>query len=636
MRSIALIQLKHLSFLAVFVVALAGWLAAAHSSARVVADAPWHPVAAAYRTMMFMGDLKPVPWGKISQAYTRANPAAYGAKSARETLAETSPDLEGRATAALGHAIEMEDRQALYVAATRTLSSALRQHLDAAAASLDEPSATARHVASARDLYRALEDFIRQADPHGHRTIRRAWLAMTSATGPTGETITPANGTRFTEAGETITAYLKANFEPETFTPRTRLTPLPETVVADNKHVVIKPWLPPGSNLNDQDPLPLLVLNFRQQGIEKSDLPMIAYGDMLFDSPQIFGDPAKSLGIACSTCHNRSDVNRSLFIPGISHQAGAIDVDGEFFNSRFNDMRDDGLDIPSLRGLRFTGPYGRNGRFASLRDFTRNVIVNEFAGPEPTPFMLDALVGYMLEFDFLPNSKITGDGRLTDEASDAARRGEELFRKSFAEMQGKSCATCHVPSANFLDRQAHDIGSQTGSYANSQTAAFDTPTLLGARFNAPYFHDGSLPTLASVVEWYNLRFGLGLADGERADLTAYLEAVGDADQPYEVYEGHHTPFRLAFENLTAFASTLDMLIPDRDAFHAKLMIDTVTSNLSLDAAAMANLDAKPKVYELAQILIKVGDAIDTGDWEQARTQWQSFKTLRKQYDAVMY
>ena len=43
-------------------------------------------------------------------------------------------------------------------------------------------------------------------------------------------------------------------------------------------------------------------------------------------------------------------------------------------------------------------------------DFTRNVIVNEFGGAEPTPFMLDALVGYMLEFDFLPNSMLTADG----------------------------------------------------------------------------------------------------------------------------------------------------------------------------------------------------------------------------------
>ena len=146
----------------------------------------------------------------------------------------------------------------------------------------------------------------------------------------------------------------------------------------------MQPWLPPGSNIGEQQPLPRLFLNFEEQGIDEADLPMIAYGDMLFDSPAIFGEPARSLGIACSTCHNRSDINRDFVIPGVSHQAGSVDVDGGFFNPLFNDHRDDSLDIPSLRGLRFTGPYGRDGRFASLRDFTRNVIVNEFAGAEPT------------------------------------------------------------------------------------------------------------------------------------------------------------------------------------------------------------------------------------------------------------
>lgn len=171
-----------------------------------------------------------------------------------------------------------------------------------------------------------------------------------------------------------------------------------------------------------------------------------------------------------------------------------------FFNPMFNDRRDDPIDIPSLRGLRFTGPYGRDGRFANLRDFTRNVIVNEFADAEPTPFMLDAIVAYMIEFDFLPNAMLTGDGRLTEAAPDAARRGEATFNRPFDGLGGASCASCHVPGANFLDRQAHDIGSVTPAYQGSRAGALDTPTLLGTVYTAPYFHDGSLPTLAAVAD----------------------------------------------------------------------------------------------------------------------------------------
>ena len=247
---------------------------------------------------------------------------------------------------------------------------------------------------------------------------------------------------------------------------------------------------------------------------------------MLFDSARIFGSPARDLGIACSTCHNRSDVNQRLFIPGASHQPGAIDVDGSFFNPIFNDRRDDPLDIPSLRGLRFTGPYGRDGRFASLRDFTINVIVNEFGGAEPTPFMLDALLAYMLEFDFLPNSMLTAEGTLTDEALDAARRGEEIFNRPLAGLGDRSCASCHVPDGNFLDRQAHDIGSAGPAYEGARAGAFDTPTLLGTAYTAPYFHDCAAKTLDEAVKqmaW--LQLGRSLSDADTASIVTFLNAL---------------------------------------------------------------------------------------------------------------
>ena len=50
-----------------------------------------------------------------------------------------------------------------------------------------------------------------------------------------------------------------------------------------------------------------------------------------------------------------------------------------------------------------------------------------------------------------------------------------------------------------------------------------------------------------MVDWFDTSYRLGLSVAERADLTAYVETVGDADQPFEVFEGKHTPFRLAFE-----------------------------------------------------------------------------------------
>jgi cytochrome c peroxidase len=432
-----------------------------------------------------------------------------------------------------------------------------------------------------------------------------------------------------------LSSYLKQNFEPAAFAPRKVFAPIPEQRVLADPHVKLAPWLPPGSDLNDQDPLPRLVLNFEEQGIDEQDLFLVAFGDMLFDSAEIFGDPARSLGLACSTCHNRSDINQRFFIGGISPHPGAVDVDGSFFNARFNDHRSDALDIPSLRGLRFTGPYGRDGRFASLRDFTRNVIVNEFAGQEPSPLVLDALVAYMLEFDFLPAPNLERDGRLNATAPEAAKRGETLFATPYPAMNGQSCASCHIPGSHFTDNEVHDIGSAGEGAASGFSGAFDTPTLLGTLYTAPYLHDGRLDTLADVVAWKNDALGLGLDDAEKADLTAYLEAVGEGTEPYQIFDEETTPFRLMIEELTVFLSTLNTLIPDQDRKHADLLLRTVAGDMELDASAMTNRDAREKTMALAERLWSIRDLILHDSWNEAATAWQDYQATAATFDSEL-
>lgn len=604
--------------------------------ADVVLETPWHPIAAAYRTAMFRVDLAPTDWAALASIYVRPLPATTSPRSAAAHLEQMGliEDL-----AVLRLSIAAEDRAAFFAATTRATARALRQQLALARDALETPATARARALDAQALYRAFGDMIAQTDPDNAARIGRSWLVLTTSAGSggvAGAGRVAVDRARFLEAAEAIESYIGVNYDPPAFAPRARSHPLPDTVVRARGDLAVVPWLPPGSDLRPQDPLPRLVLNFEERGIEESDLPLVAYGDMLFDSPEILGPIARQFGIACSTCHNRSDINQRFFMPGISHQPGAADVSGGYFNPAFNNRRADSLDIPSLRGLRFTGPYGRDGRFASLRDFTRNVIVNEFGGAEPTPFIIDALEAYMLEFDFLPNSKVDRRGRLTSTASPAARRGEALFNRPFPNMDGQSCATCHIPTANFLDRRSHDIGSARSSYPGARDGAFDTPTLLGARFTAPYFHDGSLPTLSSVVDWFNMRFTIGLSRQQRADLTAYLEAIGDADEPYQTFEGRETPFRLAFEELTTFASTLDLLLPRRDAFHADLMLRTVATDLRADAAGMTNRRAIGKVHELADLLSGIRDAIQAGNWTRAEAGWVEFRRSQEEYDADMY
>lgn len=565
-----------------------------------------------------------MPWDDIETAWREPYRGSEFSIGALAWLDRES-DIDA---AQLLNAITHEDRQAVFAEATRLIALRIEEELNRAVAA-EDPAHAQQAVRTARELYRAFADGIATAEPDVARQIGLAWLELNSSTGSAGVLgagVTSADRDTMAAARRVISGYIAENYLIADFAPRQTLSALPETAILSGRAIEVPPSLPPGSDIFDQDPLPRLVLNFEEQGIDETDLPLVAYGDMLFDSAQIFGSPARDLGLACSTCHNRSDVNQRLFIPGASHQPGAIDVDGAFFNPIFNDRRSDPLDIPSLRGLRFTGPYGRDGRFASLRDFTRNVVVNEFGGAEPTPFMMDALVAYMLEFDFLPNSMLTPDGQLTESAPEAAQRGEAIFNTPFAGLGDRSCASCHMPDANFLDRQAHDIGSVAPAYEGARAGALDTPTLLGTAYTAPYFHDGSLPTLAAVVDWFDETKALELTDEERADLTAYLETVGAADEPYEAFDAENTAFRLAFSELTTFASTLDTLLPRRDAEHILLLTDTVAADLAADASTMSNLAARPEVYALAGRLADVGAAVRDGDWAAAEASWSAFQT----------
>jgi cytochrome c peroxidase len=51
------------------------------------------------------------------------------------------------------------------------------------------------------------------------------------------------------------------------------------------------------------------------------------------------------------------------------------------------------------------------------------------------------------------------------------------------------------------------------------------PILRGLAARAPYFHNGSAAGLKEVIEFYDVRFALGLTDGEKVDLVAFLTVL---------------------------------------------------------------------------------------------------------------
>jgi len=321
--------------------------------------------------------------------------------------------------------------------------------------------------------------------------------------------------------------------------------------------------LPPKTELNE-DALDQPREVFRSEVAGEKSY-MVNLGNLAFSSPGILGGVARQAGVSCGTCHVNGAGNAKFFMPKMSTRPGNFDTTGPLFNPKANNFVLDPVRIPSLRGARYLAPYGNDGRMASLHDFVRNVIVNEFAGPEPSPAMVDAIVAYIHDIDFLPNPNLGPGGRLIGQVSDAERRGEALFMRPFPHDPGLSCAGCHVPSAAFVDHQQHDVGSG---------GLFKTPTLRNADFNAPYFHDGRFDSYDQVVAHFDRIFALGLSPQDRGDLVAYLTAVGDGTQPYE-----HDGAGAVLKEINDFTAVLGTAIPANDKETIALAVDTIGSEL---------------------------------------------------------
>ncbi len=353
---------------------------------------------------------------------------------------------------------------------------------------------------------------------------------------------------------------------------------------------------------------------------------LISLGNLAFSSPSILGDVARQAGISCGTCHVNGAGNAKFFMPKMSTRPGNFDTTGALFNPKADNFMLDPVRIPSLRGARYLAPYGVDGRMPSLRDFVHNVIVNEFAGPEPSPVILDAIVAYIQDIDFLANPNLGPGGRLVGKISDAERRGEALFAKPFPHDPGMSCAGCHVPSGAFVDHRQHDVGSG---------GLFKTPTLRNADFNAPYFHDGRFDTFDQVVAHFDKMFDLGLSAQDKKDLVAYLTAVGDGALPFE-----HDGAGASLKEINDFSSVLATAIPAGDKAIVSLAVDTVgrelrelaeqypdRKNTVVLGGEQERSQARSVLKDIVLSLRRIDMAVAEGRLNDAATDYRNYRYL---------
>lgn len=153
-------------------------------------------------------------------------------------------------------------------------------------------------------------------------------------------------------------------------------------------------WLPPGSATSIPWAPPAELI--------RPDAPhdrQWLYGRLLFRSSALLSERAVRIGLSCNSCHTNGDRNPGFYIEGLSDRPGRIDVTHGFWKAGSEDGISNPLDIPSLRGVRDTAPYGTAFVTPDLATFTRHVIVKEFAGPPPDAADIDALIHYMKSLD---------------------------------------------------------------------------------------------------------------------------------------------------------------------------------------------------------------------------------------------
>ncbi|MGH8265651.1 MAG: cytochrome c peroxidase [Steroidobacterales bacterium] len=255
--------------------------------------------------------------------------------------------------------------------------------------------------------------------------------------------------------------------------------------------------------------------------------------------------------ISCATCHLQrlgfTDGHRhAIGATGDAHPRSSMPLANVGYNSAFTwiDRKPHSLEEqmyqplfnehPIEMGLTAHEPavLGRVRGDSSYRESFQQA----FPG-EPEPVSLTNIVRAIASFErTLISGRSPFDHYLFDDdaaaLTPAALRGMHVFFGPRAR-----CGTCHSGVM---------LGGTEAHYANTGVEAgarqkFRVPTLRNIEVTAPYMHDGSLPTLAAVLDHYSAGGlhrspatdariqPLHLTVGERVDLIEFLHSLTDRE-----------------------------------------------------------------------------------------------------------
>ena len=266
---------------------------------------------------------------------------------------------------------------------------------------------------------------------------------------------------------------------------------------------------------------------------------------------RLFFDPILSLdsSISCGSCHKPElgFATNDRVTPGVGGILGKRNSPS-LLNVGFQPyfMREGG--VPSLE-MQVLVPLGDATEMAhnvvdAARRLNRNTSYkNEFLtvyGDTASPYLVvRALANFertLVDFDAPFDHFIQGDA--TALSSEAIKGGKLFYGKA-------ACVQCHsgvlLTDFGFANNgtaivDSTDYGRELLTNESGDRYIFKIPSLRKVQITAPYMHDGSVSTLADVVEQYNTGGAnhsytdsriepLGLSVSEKAQLVAFLEAL---------------------------------------------------------------------------------------------------------------
>jgi len=240
----------------------------------------------------------------------------------------------------------------------------------------------------------------------------------------------------------------------------------------------------------------------------------IARGRCLFNSATVFAQDPRGPFPSCAVCHYGADkTDRGVHLVQITNGAGQTE----------QVLRK----TPSLLKARADGPFGADGRFATVQDAAFAAITSpvEMRGVRVSEDQLDALAAFMLA---LPGSELVTFTQPPRPGPDVLK----LIAIGHGVFFGKgTCFTCHAGPDFTNHTITTDQVNLTFTGTTDPGAAFvgtggpgdfKVPSLLFVHDDAPFMHNGALAHLGQVARFYNESLSLGLTPLETTGLEYWL------------------------------------------------------------------------------------------------------------------